>query len=100
MLHKKKTEKITLKEEDIAKLRYETVYLSELQSKRKLTFNVFIKHFKRKDFSKISVSPSRDMPECSQSQDVCDDCRIEMSSSLDEETTPKKTFTHSCTKMS
>lgn len=45
-----------MEEEDIAKLKYETVYLSELQSKQKLTFNALIKQFKRKDFSKYSVS--------------------------------------------
>ena len=54
--NKKKTETITLEEEDIAKLRYETVYLTELQSKQKLTVNTLIKQFRRKDFSKLAVS--------------------------------------------
>ena len=52
----KKTVRITLVEEDIAKLRYEVVYLDELMSKQKLTLNRVAKRWRRKDFSRMEAS--------------------------------------------
>jgi hypothetical protein len=52
---KKKTTSVVLVEEDIAKLRYEVVYLQELLKKKKLTMNRLVKRFKRIDFTKIQV---------------------------------------------
>ena len=47
---------IALVEEDIAKLRYEVVYLQELMKTKKLTLNRLMKKFRRIDFSKMQVS--------------------------------------------
>ena len=52
----KKTIRISLVEEDIAKLRYEVTYVTESVSRLKLkTLNGVVKRFRRKDFSKIQV---------------------------------------------
>lgn len=53
---KKKKVTIALVEEDIAKLRYEVVYLQELMKTKRLTLNKMIKQFRRIDFSKKQVS--------------------------------------------
>lgn len=53
---------ITLVEEDVAKLRYEVVYLQELMKNRRVTLNRLVKKFRRIDFTRIQVSSSNVSP--------------------------------------
>ncbi len=50
---------ITLVEEDVAKLRYEEVYLQELMSRQRLTLNGLVRRSKRIDFTKIQVRTTK-----------------------------------------
>ena len=53
---KKRTITITLVEEDIAKLKYEIVYIRERQKTEKLTLNRLVQMCRRADVSRFEVS--------------------------------------------